>query len=81
MTISQEDVQRLASAEASDAVLVLLEGRTLVLSASDLDSAEYRGALPVAAKTDIVGQSGPLSEQECRDLAARLDIEVSQRGG
>jgi hypothetical protein len=81
MTIAQEDVQGLMDAEADDAVLVLIEGTTLVLPAADLDSAEYRGAVPVAWKSDIVKQSGSLSEQERRELAARLDVEVSQRGG
>jgi carbamoylphosphate synthase large subunit len=81
MTITQEDVQRLMDAEADDAVLVLIEGTTLVLSAADLDSDRYRGASTVARKSDIVKESGSLSEHERREVAARLDVEVSQRGG
>jgi hypothetical protein len=81
MTITQQDVQRLMDADMDDPVLVLLEGHTLVLSSGDLESDKYRGALQVASKSDIEKQSGALSEQERRELAARLDTEVTQRGG
>jgi hypothetical protein len=82
MTISAEDVRRLLRADGDDAVLVLIEGRTEVVGASDLKSEQYRGALEVVTREDLVGRIGAdPSEREVTEQAATLDAEISELGG
>jgi hypothetical protein len=82
MTISSEDVRRLLRAEMS-AVLVLLEGRTEVVAANELDSDAHRGALEVISRQDLLKRTGgtELSEHELAEQAAALDTAVSELGG
>ncbi|MEV4315598.1 hypothetical protein [Actinocrispum sp. NPDC049592] len=82
MTITHQDVQRLFDTQLDEPVLILTEGRTLVVSAADVDD-RYPGALTIGSKTGLVdefGADGP-SERERGEVAARWDTEVSQRGG
>jgi hypothetical protein len=83
VTITEDDVQRLLDAQTDDSVLVLHEGRTLVLPAADLATDRYAGAFRLAARSDIVQEAGSetLSEHERKQIAARLDTEVSTLGG
>jgi hypothetical protein len=83
MTITREDVQRLFDAEVEDPVLVLQEGRTLVISEADLADGRYAGALEIGSRSSLVsefGDEGP-AERDLAGVAARWDIEVTQRGG
>ena len=82
MTISTDDVRRLLAAEAADAVLVVVEGRTEVIGASQLASEEYRGALEVISHDDLVKRLGDApSEHDLAEQAALLDTAVSELGG
>lgn len=83
MTIDSDVVRRLVDAD-DDAVLVLLEGRALVIGAGQMDDDAYRGALQVISRTDFlrrVGDGTELSDDEVGRQAAILDAEVSELGG
>ncbi|MCV7422951.1 hypothetical protein H7K45_20575 [Mycobacterium yunnanensis] len=83
MTIDGDVTRRLVAAD-DDAVLVLLEGRALVLGAGQLDDDAHRGALRVISRTDFlrrVGGGADLSDDEVTRQAAILDAEVSELGG
>jgi hypothetical protein len=82
MTISTDDVRRLLHAEDKDAILVLVEGRTEVIGAGRLASADYRGALEVITRDDLVNRLGAdPSEHELAEQAAALDTAISELGG
>ncbi len=85
MTIERDDVRRLLDADADDdAVLVLIEGRALVIGRSELDDDAHRGALQVISRAELlerVGRGTDLSEDDLTRQAAILDAEVSELGG
>jgi hypothetical protein len=82
MTISTDDVRKLRAAEEADAVLVLVEGRTEVIGASQLASEDYRGALEVISRGDLVKRLGDTpSEHDLAEQAALLDSAVNELGG
>lgn len=82
MMVSADDVRGLLAAGA-DAVLVLIEGRTVTVSPADLESPQYRGALQIVTRDELVERVGgaELSERELVALAADLDTAVSELGG
>jgi NADH dehydrogenase len=82
MVISADDVKRLLQAQ-DDAVLVLIEGRTEVITEAETDSSQYRGALQVVSRRDLVKRTGgvDLSEHEIAEQAALFDTMVSELGG
>lgn len=82
MTISADDVRRLLASDEADPVLVLIQGHTDVVPAGRLDTDEYRGALRVVSKSDLIGQTDgvQLSEQQMAEEAAKLDSEISNLG-
>ncbi|MCT7657534.1 hypothetical protein [Mycobacterium deserti] len=80
--ISVDDVRQLLQADGKDAVLVLIEGRTEVISGGRLESDQYRGALEVVSRDDLVSRVGAdPSDHELTELASTLDAEVSELGG
>ncbi|WP_102145335.1 hypothetical protein [Mycobacterium hubeiense] len=82
MTISTDDVRRLLQAEERGAVLVLVEGRTEVIAAGRLASEQYRGALEVISRDELVKRVGAdPSEHELAEQAAILDSAISELGG
>jgi hypothetical protein len=82
MTINTDDVRRLLAAEESDAVLVLVEGRTEVIGAGQLASEPYRGALEVASRDDVAKRLGEApSEHDLAEQASLLDSAVNELGG
>jgi hypothetical protein len=82
MTISTDDVRKLQAAEEADAVLVLVEGRTEVIGANQLASEEYRGALEVVSRDDLLKRLGDApSEHDLAEQAALLDSAVNELGG
>jgi NADH dehydrogenase len=82
MTISPDDVRQLLQADA-DAVLVLIEGRAQVIAGTQVNSDDFRGALEVIAKRDLLERVGSsdLSDHEAAEQAASLDAMVSELGG
>jgi NADH:ubiquinone reductase (H+-translocating) len=83
MTIATEDVRRLLAA-GSDAMLVLLEGRTEVIDAAEADDDAHRGALQIISRADLLERTGGNAEpskHELAEQAAALDAAVSELGG
>ncbi|BBX10747.1 hypothetical protein MAIC_55500 [Mycolicibacterium aichiense] len=80
--ITPDDVRRLLDGD-SDAVLVLIEGRTEVVGPDAVDTDDYRGALQVITRAELVEQAGgeELSDRELAEQAAALDTAVSELGG
>jgi hypothetical protein len=83
MTISSDDVRRLLDSELKDAILVLVEGRTEVIGAGQLASEQYRGALEVVTREDLVRRLGGTepSDHDVAEQAAALDTAISDLGG
>ncbi|WP_431238070.1 hypothetical protein ACQ86B_26285 [Mycolicibacterium aichiense] len=80
--ITPDDVRRLLDAD-SDAVLVLIEGRTEVVGPSALDTDDYRGALQVITRAELIEQAGgeQLSDRELSEQAAALETAIAELGG
>jgi hypothetical protein len=80
--ISADDVRRLLQSDEKDAILVVIEGRAEVIGAGRLASPEYRGALEVVTRDDLVQRVGETpSDHEISEQAAQLDTAVSELGG
>lgn len=80
--ISADDVRALLRSEEKDPVLVVVEGRVEVIGAGRLAAPEYRGALEVATRDDLVRRIGESpSDLEIEEQAAQLDTAVSELGG
>ncbi|OBK77446.1 hypothetical protein [Mycobacterium sp. 1164985.4] len=80
--ISTEDVRTLLQSEEKNAVLVVVEGRVDVIGAGRLASADYRGALEVVSREDLVNRIGETpSDREIEEQAAQLDTAVTELGG
>lgn len=82
MTVTAEDVRRLLEAGA-DAVLVMVEGRVDVVEPAALDTEQYRGALQVTTRDELIRAAGAqrLSDRDLTEQAAALDSAVSELGG
>jgi hypothetical protein len=82
MTISTDDMRRLLQSDVPGSVLVLVEGRTEVVAASRLASEQYRGALEVISRDDLVKRVGDApAEHDVAEQAALLDMAVNELGG
>ncbi|GAA2770307.1 hypothetical protein [Mycolicibacterium pallens] len=80
--ITRDDVRHLLEGD-SDSVLVLVEGRTEVVEPAALDTDDYRGALQVITRAELVEQAGSeqLSDRELVEQAALLETAVAELGG
>ena len=80
--ITADNVRRLLASEM-DAVLVLVEGRIDVIDPATLDTDEYRGALQVITRDELIEQAGSeeLSDRELLEQAVALDMAVAELGG
>lgn len=81
--IGTEDVRQLLASPGADAALVVMEGRDAVVTPAELDSDEYRGALQVVTRQDLVQRVGhaELSDRELAEQAEELDTAVRNMGG
>ena len=81
--ISAGDVRRLLEHDDPEAVLVLIEGRIEVVSPRQTDSPEYRGALQVISRDDLLQRIGAqdLSDRVIEEQAAILETTVAELGG
>jgi hypothetical protein len=81
--ITAGDVRQLLQGEKTDAVLVVVEGKTAVVAQSEIDSPEYRGALQVISRDDLLQRIGgaDLSDRVIEEQAAILDTTVAELGG
>ena len=80
--ITADNVRQLLDSD-TDSVLVLVEGRVSVIDPAALDTDEYRGALQVITRDELIDQSGgeQLSERELLEQAAALEMAVAELGG
>jgi hypothetical protein len=83
MTVTPDDVRALLSDDDPTAVLVLVEGRTEVVPAESLDTADYRGALRIASRDDVIDRTDgeEPSEHDLAERAAALNAEIDNLGG
>lgn len=83
MTIGADDVRRLLASQDGDTALVVIEGRAAVVAPAELNSDEYRGALQVATRQELVQRVGhaELSDRELAEQAEELDTAVRNLGG
>ena len=81
--ISADDVRRLLEHDDPEAVLVLIEGRIEVVSPRQTDTPEYRGALQVISRDDLLQRIGAqdLSDRVIEEQAAILETTVAELGG
>lgn len=82
MTVGVDDVRRLLANHEPNAALVLIEGRVDVATPSELESPEYRGALQIATRQEVVQRAGgeELSDRELAEQAEDLDTAVRNLG-
>lgn len=82
MVISGDDVKQLLEA-GPEATMVLIEGRTEVIGTDELDTEEYRGALEIISRSDLLDRTSgtDLSDHELAEQAATLDAAVTELGG
>jgi hypothetical protein len=82
LTVNAEDVRRLLDAQEADAALVAIEGRIEVVTPAQLESDDYRGALQIATRDDVVQRAGgsELSDRELAEQAEDLDTAVRNLG-
>ena len=81
--ISADDVRQLLEHDDPEAVLVLIEGRIEVVSPRQTEAPEYRGALQVISRDDLLQRIGAqdLSDRVIEEQAAILETTVAELGG
>jgi hypothetical protein len=82
MTVGVDDVRRLLASNDEGAVLVAIEGRIDVASPTELESPDYRGALQIATRQEVLDRArGPQpSERELAEQAEELDTALRNLG-
>jgi hypothetical protein len=80
--ITADNLRRLLASE-TDTVLILIEGRIEVVDPAALDTDEYRGALQVITRDELIERAGgeQLSDRELLEQAALLEMAVDELGG
>ena len=79
--ITADDLQRLLAAEQKNATMVLIEGRIDVIGSGQLASPDYRGALEVVSREDLVKRLGETpSDHDVAEQAGVLDAAISDLG-
>ena len=82
MTINADDVRQLLGTDG-DTVLVLIEGRAEVVTAGQLSSSEYHGALEIISRDELLKRTGgtEVGDRELEEQAAALNTAVDELGG
>jgi NADH dehydrogenase len=82
MTIGAADLRRLLDTDG-EAVLVLIEGRTEVVTAAQLGSERYRGALEIISRDELLKRTGGAAPDGrwLEEQAAALTTAVDELGG
>lgn len=82
MTVGADDVRRLLDTDG-EVVLVLIEGRTEVVTVEQLGSERYRGALEIVSRDELLNRTGgaSLDERGLEEQAAALTTAVDELGG
>jgi hypothetical protein len=79
--ITADNVRQLLASDA-DTVLILVEGRIHVVDPAALDTDEFRGALQVITRDELIERVGSeqLSEHELVEQADVLDMTIAELG-
>jgi hypothetical protein len=80
--ITPEHVEALLASDADTPALVVTAGSAAVVPRSALDSDQYRGAMEVISREDLVSRLGTdvPSRSELEEVSARLDSAVTRLG-
>jgi hypothetical protein len=87
MNVGADDVRRLLADGDPAATLVAIEGRIEVVSPQELESSDYRGALQLATRQELLQRIGnqtgdaELSDRELAEQAEDLDAALRNLGG
>jgi hypothetical protein len=83
MAISVDDVKQLLQHDDPEALLVLIEGRAEIITPREADSPQYRGALQVISRDDLIKRTSgaEVSDHDLAEQAALLDSTISELGG
>jgi hypothetical protein len=83
MTVEVPDLRRLLDSDLPDASLVLVEGRLDVVQVDDLDADDYRGALLVVSREELLARAGglPVTDDRLEQIAATVGSAVDNLGG
>lgn len=82
-TIEPSDVRQLLESDLDDPVLVLLAGKPRVVADSARDDDEFRGAMRIVSRDELVSMSGvhEAAEPDLERLAVVLSDTVDKLGG
>ncbi|MDX1887730.1 hypothetical protein [Mycolicibacterium sp. 120270] len=82
MLITSDDVKQLLESDDPEAVLVLIEGRVEVITPREIESPQYRGALQVVSRDELIKRTdgADLCQRDLEEQAALLDSTVSELG-
>ncbi|WP_369827633.1 hypothetical protein [Mycobacterium sp. E2989] len=80
--MNADDIRRLLDCPDEQAALVAIEGRIDVVSPAQLESPDYRGALQIATRQEVLQRTGgaQLSERELAEQAEELDTAFRNLG-
>ncbi len=75
-------VEALLGSDADDPTLIVLAGGISVVPASELNDEQYRGAMEIVSRHDLVTELGTdaPSPRDIEETAARLDTAVTRLG-
>jgi NADH dehydrogenase len=81
-TVDVTDVQQLLDSTQEDPVLVLRQGKPMVIAAHEQEADEYRGSLFLTSRRTLLGQAGQQggSQPDMERLAAALSAMADQLG-
>jgi hypothetical protein len=78
-TVQPQDVQGLLESSVLDPTLIMLDGAPRVVSASDLATDRYRGAMVVTTRQDLLDQfeGSRISDGDVERLTTKLNVEIN----
>lgn len=82
VTVNADDVRRLLDCPDEQAALVAIEGRIDIVSPARLASPDYRGALQIATRREVLGRAGGARppERVLAEQAEELDTALRNLG-
>ena len=83
MTVEASDLRALLASDLPDPNLVLVEGRVAVVKVDDLDTDEFRGAMLLLSRAELLsrGVDETSSDEELERQAAAVSTAVNELGG
>ncbi|WP_367131424.1 hypothetical protein [Saccharothrix sp. HUAS TT1] len=83
MTVEASDLRELLTSDLPDPNLVLVEGRLEVVKVDDLDTDDYRGAMLLLSRAELLarGVDETSTDDELERQAAAVSTAVNELGG